>query len=133
MTVQSPHFGLDESEHALDRTALLFGRDPTPGIVSISADRRGRARVWRRVGNEVVFEEDTYPNWFFLARRELLGNLPIEELPSSVLETKPHVTPGKVGLVELRGTNPFRYLVLTDQLEEVEAQVSRAAARGLED
>ena len=33
----------------VDARALLFGRDPTPGIVSIAVGRDGRARVWRRV------------------------------------------------------------------------------------
>ncbi|MEA2638874.1 MAG: polymerase, archaea type [Chloroflexota bacterium] len=132
MSVQTSLFDLAGSQPALDRQALLFGRDPTPGIVSVSADRRGRARIWRRVGDQVVQEEDSYPNWFFLARRELLGELPIEELPVDVLEGKPTAPSGKVGLITLRGSNPFKYLVLTDQLDEVEAQITGAAARGLE-
>src|SRR2546423_589849 len=37
------------SSSALDARLLLFGRDPTPGIVSVSAGRDGRATIWRRV------------------------------------------------------------------------------------
>ena len=112
---------------SLDRRALLFGRDETPGIVSVTADREGHACVWRRVDSRVVCEEDRFPNWFFLARRDLLGNLPVVELAPSVLESSPRLTPGDVGLVQLRGENHFRYLVLTDRLEEVEARVIEAA------
>ncbi len=113
----------------IDRHALLLGRDDTPGIVSVSADRHGRARIWRRVDGHVVCEHDTYPNWFFLARRELLGDIPVVELPASVLEGKPAAPSGAVGLVCLRGDNAFQYLALTDHLDEVEAQVMENARR----
>ncbi|MCC6178681.1 MAG: ribonuclease H-like domain-containing protein [Chloroflexi bacterium] len=33
---------------ALDARILLFGHDPTPGIVSVNAGRDGHARIWRR-------------------------------------------------------------------------------------
>lgn len=125
-SVLGPHSGLD-------RHTLLFGRDDTPGIVSIVADRRGRARVWRRVNGRVVGEEDGFPNWFFLARRELLDGLTVVETDPSALETKPAVAPGTVGLVRLRGDYPFSYLVLTDRLDEVQARVTEAARRGNED
>src|SRR5438128_270545 len=107
----------------IDRRALLFGRDETPGIVSVSANRRGQARVWRRVDGQVVFEEDRFPNWLFLARREFLGDLPIVEMDLSALESKPELPPGAVGLIELRGSHQFKYLVLTDFLDKVEAQI----------
>ncbi len=115
---------------ALDRRALLFGRDPTPGIVSVSADRRGRARVWRRVDGQVICEEDGYPNWLLLARRELLEGLLTIDLPLSAIETLPTLTPDTAGVIELQGDNPLRYLVLTQQLEQVEAHVATAIRRG---
>ena len=40
-------FSHTEDEH-------LFGWDPTPGIVSVWADRQGRAIVWRREDERVV-------------------------------------------------------------------------------
>ena len=45
------HSDLDEapSASALDARLALFGRDPTPGIVSVSASRDGRATIWRRI------------------------------------------------------------------------------------
>jgi hypothetical protein len=33
---------------------LLYGRDDTPGIVSVLAGRDGRARVWRRDGAATI-------------------------------------------------------------------------------
>src|SRR5438105_1331055 len=111
----------------VDRRALLFGRDDTPGIVSVTADRQGHACVWRRVDGRVVCEEDRFPNWLFLSRRELLGDLPITELTPSALESTPRLAPGEIGLIQLRGDNHFKHLVLTDRLDEVEAEVLEAA------
>src|SRR5207248_2173216 len=121
------------SARPLDPHGLLFGRDDTPGIVSVAADRRGRARLWRRVDGRVVMDEDSYPNWLFIARRELLGNLPAVELSVSVLDARP-VTPSEgVGLVKLRGENQFQYLVLTNRLDDVERQIADVVNRGNED
>ena len=113
----------------LGRKTLLFGRDDTAGIVSIEADRQGRAFVWRRVDGRVLCEEDRFPNWFFLARRELLGDLPVTEVEPSVLATGPRLAPNEIGLVRLRGDNHFQYLVLTDRLDEVETQVLETGKR----
>src|ERR687888_1752301 len=60
---------------------LLFGRDPTPGIVSVVADRQGRATVWRRLAGQVVAETDRFPNWFLLSDPALLQDFPNETLP----------------------------------------------------
>lgn len=109
------------------RGALLFGRDDTPGIVSVQADRSGRARVWRRVEGQVRCEEDTYPGWLFLARPELLKGLPVLELDRSILASALKLDPGTVGLVRLDGTNTYSYLVLTDRLDEVERTVLETA------
>jgi DNA polymerase I len=111
----------------LDRRALLFGRDETPGIVSVTADRQGRACVWRRVAGRVVCEDERFPNWFLLSRPELLRDLPVRELHSSDLASTPDLAPGEIGLVRLNGENHFQHLVLTDRLDEVEAHVLEAA------
>ena len=111
----------------LDRRALLFGHDETPGIVSVTSDRQGRAYVWRRVGGRVVCEEENFPNWFLLSRPELLGDLPVRELGSSELASTPNLAPGEIGLGRLNGENHFQHVVLTDRLDEVEAHVLEAA------
>ena len=45
--------------------SLIFGHDPAPGIVSVHADQRGQAWIWRRVGDEVRLERDTFRPWLF--------------------------------------------------------------------
>ncbi len=39
----------------------LFGWDPTPGIVSVWAQREGQAIVWRREGEQVICTPGTLP------------------------------------------------------------------------
>ena len=42
---------------------VLFGWNATPGIVSVHADREGRAIVWRRVGGATVTERVRFRPW----------------------------------------------------------------------
>jgi len=44
---------------------VIFGHDPTPGIVSVHADHSGRAWVWRRVQGTLTLERDTFRPWLF--------------------------------------------------------------------
>lgn len=53
----------------------VFGWDPTPGIVSVWADRDGRALVWRREGERVVCERDRYRPWIFATTLADLAHL----------------------------------------------------------
>jgi hypothetical protein len=55
---------MDESANT---DAWLFGWDPMPGIVSIWADRNGRALVWQRTGDGVRCSEDHFRPWVFAA------------------------------------------------------------------
>lgn len=55
---------------------LLFGHDPTPGIVSVHADLSGRALVWRRDDGQVTLERTRFRSWLYardLADVEHLG------------------------------------------------------------
>jgi DNA polymerase elongation subunit (family B) len=45
--------------------AWLFGWDPLPGIVSVWADRTGRAMVWQRSAEGVSCLEDRYRPWLY--------------------------------------------------------------------
>ncbi|GAB4191115.1 MAG: DNA polymerase domain-containing protein [Roseiflexaceae bacterium] len=49
---------------------LLFGWDPTPGIVSVWASRAGEALVWRRVGGQVLCERAQFRPWLLAATLE---------------------------------------------------------------
>jgi len=52
----------------------LFGWDPTPGIVSVWADREGKALVWRRVDGKTVCEEARFRPWLYAAHlQDLVG------------------------------------------------------------
>ncbi len=131
--MDSPQPSFANEQRVLDRHALLFGRDPTPGIVSVTADRHGRARVWRRVAGQVICEEAHFPNWLLLGRRDLLDGLPTYDLPLAALDSPPIPPPGIVGVIELQGENPLRYLALTQRLEELETHVAAAIQRGHEE
>lgn len=53
----------------------LFGWDPTPAIVSVWADREGRALVWRRAGEGVVCERARFRPWLYAAHLDDLAHL----------------------------------------------------------
>ncbi|MBZ9753341.1 hypothetical protein K7W42_21125 [Deinococcus sp. HMF7604] len=44
---------------------LVFGSDPTPGIVSVHADLSGRALIWRRDGTQVWLERARFRPWLY--------------------------------------------------------------------
>ena len=50
-----------------DEDEWLWGWDATPGIVSVWAERTGRAMVWRRApGGPPTREEDRFHPWLLL-------------------------------------------------------------------
>ena len=113
-----------------DPAVLLCGRDDTPGIVSVSASRTGAARVWRRVGDETVCESVRFPNWFYLAEPELLEGLDPEPVDVATLRAGIPELSSNVGLVQLEGAGPYRHLVLTTNLYDVERRIMANAATG---
>src|SRR5690242_10946047 len=60
---------------------FVTGRDPTPGIVSVSVNSDGSVRVWRRVrhagqgGDAVVAETDRFLPWFLATSLDVLAPL----------------------------------------------------------
>jgi DNA polymerase I len=118
----------------------LFGCDPTEGIVSVDADNRGRARVWRRVGNQVEASHCRYPNWFLTTTLELLAHLPAVHLGAETLRAAHgQLDPTEsLSVVELdwpvdsadAGEDVYRYLVLTTNLEEVETTLIETSNKG---
>src|SRR2546428_1734685 len=107
----------------------LFGCDHTPGIVSVDADSRGGARVWRRSGDHTEATEYRFPNWFLTTSLDLLAHLPVQHLKAETLRAahgQLTVTTA-VSVVELEGTvadeEAYRYLVLTTNLDEIETDL----------
>lgn len=54
---------------------ILFGWDPTPGIVSVWANSDGQAIVWRRVEGRVVCERERFRAWLLAASLEDVEHL----------------------------------------------------------
>jgi DNA polymerase elongation subunit (family B) len=59
----------------------LFGWDQTPGIVSVWADRAGRALVWRREGEHVICERESFRPWLLATSLADLAHLRAAPLP----------------------------------------------------
>jgi DNA polymerase elongation subunit (family B) len=124
----------------MDPHELLFGRDPTPGIVAVAAGRDGRATVWRRLGDHLVAEPARFLNWFLTTSTDVLAGLPTRRLAIADALAGPLDLGAALGLVELDGPGELRYLVLTDRLSEVEPLLVAAynkrvggSARSLQD
>lgn len=61
---------------------LLFGWNPTPGIVSVWADRGGQALVWQRVDDRVTCRRDRFRPWLFAATLDDLAYLRPQSAPA---------------------------------------------------
>src|ERR1700687_638613 len=118
----------------------LFGCDPTEGIVSVDADSRGHARVWRRVGDLIETSEHRFPNWFLTTSLELLAHLPAVHLGPETLRAAhgQFSLTDSLTVVELdwpvesadADEDVYRYLVLTTNLEEVETTLIETSNKG---
>ena len=107
----------------------LYGCDETTHIVAVDADEHGRARVWRRMGGRVELSEHAFPNWFLTTSLDLLSHLPARWLSADWLRAAHgHVELIEpLAVVELDGdtddVDAYRYLVLTNNLREVETSL----------
>ncbi|GHO48336.1 3'-5' exonuclease [Ktedonospora formicarum] len=54
---------------------MLFGWDPTPGIVSIWATRTGKALIWQRQDEQVICTQASFRSWLFARTLEDLPML----------------------------------------------------------
>lgn len=120
----------DNAARTLDRQRLLFGRDDTPGIVAVRATMQGRADVWRRLDDEVVHERVEFPNWLIVTDVAPLEPLnPARMTFDEVRDAMPDPPEG-LAVVDLDGSHPLRYLVLTTRFDEVEAALTAASGSG---
>lgn len=87
---------------AADADEWLWGWDPTPGIVSVWADERGRADVWRREQGTLVHEVHRFRPWVLLDR--------LDDLEHLGTRLGPEVT-HQVRVRELDGAGTLRFLV----------------------
>src|SRR5437870_3212270 len=115
----------------------LQGWDPTEGIVSVDADNRGHARVWRRVDDRIELSDHRFPNWLLATSLELLAHLPTVHLEADALRA----AHGQLNLTEPLSVveldwpdsadeDVYRYLVLTNNLDEVETTLLETSNTG---
>lgn len=57
----------------------VYGWDPTPGIVSVWADRDGQALIWRRDDGRVLRESARFRPWLLAAHLDDLAHLHVPE------------------------------------------------------
>src|SRR5947209_18787646 len=62
----------------------VFGWDAMPGIVSVWANREGRAVVWQRVEGRITFTTERFRAWLFATTLEDLSHLGRSLLPVDV-------------------------------------------------
>ncbi|HEY3801651.1 MAG TPA: DNA polymerase domain-containing protein [Kofleriaceae bacterium] len=95
------------------RDDWLFGRDPTPGIVSVWAEPDGRAFVWRRVSGRLVRDDERFRPWLVLAHaRDVAGD-------------------PRVAVRELAGEGELRFVARSDEFGALVQAVLRGASRRL--
>src|SRR5713226_571322 len=107
----------------------LFGWDETPGIVSVWASRAGQALVWRRVGQQVVCEEERFRPWLFARTLDDLEHLGRSVQPA----TAPNAETGAITFLELDGPpDSYRYLLSARDGRALERALCVGASRRLD-
>ncbi len=109
----------------------LWGWDPTPGIVSVWAERNGRAVVWRRApgpGGALTREEDRFRPWLLLPSLDDLAHLGARLLPEGAPGAE---LAGAVAWRKLAGAGHLRYLVSATDSRLIETAVLTGASARL--
>jgi DNA polymerase elongation subunit (family B) len=108
----------------------LWGWDPTPGIVSVWADRSGRALVWQRMPGDgrLIRETERFRPWLLLAALDDLRHLGERLTPEGTAGCE---GPGVVMYRELDGHGHLRMLVSATNGGALEAAVLRGASARL--
>ncbi len=101
----------------LDPRTLLFGVDPTTGIVSLDVRNDGTATVWRRVEGRVVREDDIYEPWFLARSPDILAPLGASVVP--LRRDQPVPLDAKAGYEVLEGDNHYKLLVRTHRIADL--------------
>ena len=108
----------------------LWGWDDTPGIVSVWAERDGRALLWRREpgGGPLMRETDRFRPWLLLPALEDLAHLGARLLPE---DTPGADAPGRVAYRELEGPGRLRMRASAADGRMLEAAVLKGASERL--
>ncbi len=123
------HVGLlDAGEMTVQQEdEYLFGWNPTPGIVSVWAQRDGRAVIWRRDGKRILCFRDSYRPWLLATTLDDLGHLGAMLQPFA-----PDTSSASITYKELDGpANSYRYILLSRNMRVLESAVLTGASRRL--
>jgi DNA polymerase elongation subunit (family B) len=107
----------------LDPEALVFGADPTPGIVSVDVRADGSVTVWRRVDGQVLRETDSHEPWFLARSLDVLAPLGDRLVP--LQRGQPIPADALAGYEMLEGDNHYRLLVRVRRLADVDEALMR--------
>ncbi len=109
----------------------LWGWDPTPGIVSVWAERTGRAVVWRRApgGGALTREYDRFRPWLLLPALDDLTHLGARLLPDGSPGAE---RPGNVAWRALAGEGHLRFQVSATDSRTLETAVLTGASARLQ-
>src|SRR6266567_5661180 len=119
------HVGLlDAGEMTVQQEdEYLFGWNPTPGIVSVWAQRDGRAVIWRRDGKRILCFRDSYRPWLLATTLDDLGHLGAMLQPFA-----PDTSSASITYKELDGpANSYRYILLSRNMRVLESAVLTGA------
>lgn len=101
----------------------VYGWDDTPGIVSVFADRDGRALIWRRVGDAVLREQARFRPWLLAAHLDDLAHLGAALAEGDA---------APIGYVRLDGpADSYSYLLTARSGRALEAALLAGASRRL--
>ncbi|APR77376.1 DNA polymerase II [Minicystis rosea] len=107
---------------------ILFGWDPTPGIVSVWADNEGRALVWRRMEGGLVCERERFRPWLLATSLDDVAHLGDALAGAGA----PHGAGAKVRYRELTGeAGDHRFLLAASSGRELARIILSGASRRL--
>ncbi|HVB26038.1 MAG TPA: DNA polymerase domain-containing protein [Ktedonobacteraceae bacterium] len=114
--------------HMQHADARLFGWDPTPGIVSVWANRDGRAVVWRRDDEQVTYTVEQFRPWLFARSLDDLKHLgtSLQTAPANREDTS------SISYRELDGSEgSYRYFLSARDGRLLERALTTGASRRL--
>lgn len=106
----------------------LFGWDDTPGIVSVWAQRNGRAVIWQRIDDRIQCHVRSFRPWCFAAELADVAHLGAALAPDSA----PTAAAARLTYRTLSGPDPaYRYLLSAQPGSSVERLILAGASQRL--
>jgi DNA polymerase, archaea type len=126
--MQRPVSSLSDVHLSRSKDEWVFGWNPTPGIVSVWADRSGKALLWRREGQRVTCSTERFRPWLVATTLEDLAHLHSPVLPTFTAgSVQPDIT-----YRELDGPEgSYRYLLSAHDGRQLERTLVDGASRRL--